>query len=547
MDKRQENLDCPTCRTPYDLSKYLPRNLGGSCKHAACDNCIKEALKKMKSNDINIGCLFPKCLQKIIPPSKYMSNKFPEDVFTIELLKKQTSDAQNLANNPSSEHQNTDPANIIKPETSSTKIEPQNSKTIKTESSSTKIDAQKSGTIQSKPSDVKIEGIKNEETQKPSNSQVQNSNNAQVSKNDAPSNNPTKMNDATNRNHEVILPTSDSHTEDDSKAYEENMRQQIMNQRSSNWMTYQTLDPMELKRDITKSLLEGNEELQLKERMSIDSKAMVSRRTSKLIPRKYDEDFNSILTPTKIDGFEKDDSLHKSSAEQRPTEIKSPEGLFSASLIQHCHKRVKVYLNDPSLSLKSNAINHFPKSFDRKESNMRNIMIENWFFSRKIIPNFFTNCIQFSRSSTSKGTSLHTVMDTAPILKETLIKITLLKYDASESSHFGFCDKSEEISLQENKMRFNPDQPHCYITDGYSKFKISENEFSALSWKSSQGPNFQTGDEIYIHVIPKRSIIFYLKRQNISIKYSHFDTFCDIRFFMTIVVRTNVFEYQQLI
>ena len=193
------------------------------------------------------------------------------------------------------------------------------------------------------------------------------------------------------------------------------------------------------------------------------------------------------------------------------------------------------------------SIDHFPRSFERHESNMRTITVENWLFSRKIIPSFFYNCIHFSRSSTSKGTSLHTVMDTSPILKESLLKITLLKYDASESSHFGFCDKSEALSLQDNKMRFNPERPHCYITDGYSKFKISDNEFSALSWKSSRGSCFQSGDEIFIHVIPHKSIVFFLRRQNVSVKYKDFDKFCDIRFFMTVVMRTNVFEYRQLI
>lgn len=225
----------------------------------------------------------------------------------------------------------------------------------------------------------------------------------------------------------------------------------------------------------------------------------------------------------------------------------SVDEVFSATLVQSCNKKVRKSIFDSQAQFNAKNIDHFPKTLDKHESNLRTITIENWLFSRKIVPHFFYNCVQFTRQSTSKGTSLHTVMNTEPILQETLFKITLLKYDSTEGSHFGFCDKSEALSLQENKMRFNPEQPHCYITDGYSKFKVSDTEFSALSWKTSSGSAFQSGDEIYIHVIPRKSVIFFLKRQNISVKYKGFEKFCDIRFFMTIVMRSNEFRFQKLI
>lgn len=253
---------------------------------------------------------------------------------------------------------------------------------------------------------------------------------------------------------------------------------------------------------------------------------------------------------------EKQEALPESTFSPRTTEILnkfnlnasgSIDEVFSATLVQTCNKKVQKSIFDSQAQFNPKNIDHFPKSLDRHESNLRTITIESWLFSRKIVPHFFYNCVQFTRQSSSKGTSLHTVMNTDPILQETLFKITLLKYDSTEGSHFGFCDKNEALSLQENKMRFNPEQPHCYITDGYSKFKVSDTEFSALSWKTTNNSAFQSGDEIYIHVIPKKSVIFFLKRQNISVKYKGFDKFCDIRFFMTIVMRSNEFRFQKLI
>ena len=237
-------------------------------------------------------------------------------------------------------------------------------------------------------------------------------------------------------------------------------------------------------------------------------------------------------------------------ADQPQSDVSSvirPNCPFSATIISGCPNKIFSLINETENGPNKSPIDHFPKSFERKQSNLRNISIEKWFFSRKIVPDFYYNCISFSRSSTSKGISLHTVMNTEPFLKETLLKIKLVKYDSSESSHFGLCDKGEFSSLQDNKMRFNPDQPHCYVTDGYSKFKISDQEFSALSWKNSEGFGFQSGDEIYIHILPEKSITFFLKRHNISIRYKGFHQYCDIRFFMTLVIRSNVFEYQQLI
>jgi hypothetical protein len=297
-----------------------------------------------------------------------------------------------------------------------------------------------------------------------------------------------------------------------------------------------------------KNMLNTGEEVNLNRRMTTDNLNM-SRRTSALTGRLISDSLPLHRSQSRSNRTDLESSFESAGLQQRHDELSSLAGedVFSASVIQACDKRITRSILESRESFRKSEINHFPKTFERHEVNLRTITIEQWLFSRKIVPHFYSNCVQFSRSSTSKGTSLHTVMTTTPIDKETLIKVTLLKYDATESSHFGFCDKSESLSLQENKMRFNPEAPHCYITDGYSKFKVSDNEFSALSWKSSIGSTFRSGDEIYIHVAPQRSIVFYLKRQNISVRYKGFHKFCDIRFFMTIVMRGNVFQYQQLI
>ena len=591
MEKKLESFECQKCGNLYDTNKHLPRNLGIPCKHIICDFCVKEIFKKMKTDTFTFSCPSQGCFRQIRPESRYMSKCFDEDTLTSELVKKSKNekkiDAEKESDEKERDQKVDDETNKngktrneikkdmeIKEDTGKLKIKTEvesqavllnklNEKTEGTEQIENKTQIKISnniitGKIKDENKSIIISIIESEVllTKKETENKLLKfddtenlKENTKVEKlKEKKKFNTTKITESFEKYHENQDKVSQSNNESLQKEILLNDETLNIMEENKILIDQKLLDTTTPFQDSELELIPMNqlntgEELLLTNRMTSEFTIKSRRSTGLKLKDPIDAKLNQESSyPNLLTG------LPKTAQETNLPQIQNiPERLFSATLVQTTFKNVRKLLEETELSEPSFWIDHFPKSFETHESNIRTITVEKWLFSRKIIPSFFYNCIQFSRSSTSKSTSLHTVMDVTPITAETFIKLTLLKYDASESSHFGFCDKNEALALQENKMRFNPEQPHCYITDGYSKFKISENEFSALSWKSSKGSCFQSGDEIYIHVIPKKSIIFYLKRQNVSIKYKDFDKFCDIRFFMTIVMRTNVFEYKRLI
>lgn len=711
MDKKNDLLECPRCKSLFDENKYLPRNLGVPCKHIICDFCVKDILKKMRSDTFHFLCPITGCFKQIKPESRYMSKCFSEDIFTMDLIKKAKQELLTLRISDPIELNPNELLHLNKSENDQLVKIPvllnQNQESLNKNEVEVKIEVQNQNLMQKDKNIIENESLekKNEENEdlnkfvkkdvkidemetnsKESDSKVlkkvfdendiqnteiltkndkttieikvETQNHEKVVKNDdfellrnkkleicnnenekkelnikADENvieiehneeinnrKDTKLTrldidnyglqnstfsevEKTNENKESISQKmieketcdkkSDKNTtipqfekENIEELTNEKLKQELKTEQDKNLIHFPEIS-------LRKSQLETSDEFLIGLRIKQDEISMLSRtsdiqkvdnssekmikklsfeknRLSDLIKTENVEKEIPILSNDQIevkidqenaktDTFIENNNTNEKRASnlssknlflnpEKTTNIKSSiEQLFSASLVQSCYKNIALLIEKTEKQESPYKINHFPKSFEKIESHLRTITIENWFFSRKIVPSFFNNCIQFTRSSTSKGISLHTVMSTSPILKESLFKISLIKYDPSESSHFGFCDKEESLLLQENKMRFNPGRSHCYVTDCYSKFKISANEFSALSWKSSNDSSFQAGDEIYIYVIPAKTIVFYLKRQNISVKYKYFDQYCDIRFFMTIVMRTNVFEYRQLI
>ena len=558
MEIKTDSLKCPKCANLFDSLKHLPRSLGIPCKHIICDFCVKEILKKMKTDTFSFKCPSNDCFKQIRPQSRYMSKCFTEDFLTSELVRKKMT-----LKNLSSEKEVKDNFEKKRQEAKERQLD------LKFETIALELDCLKN------PDQYK--NVQKDSFKIQTIIETEKKNELNFYENFIEIEDELKVNtdqywiDKTNRDREWV--------ENRNKAFGLKLLHQVMmgpfqgERRMTNLEKRQgfvdenkTLEKGTINQNPEKfpAKLNNFKAIVLKE-LSPENKEMISfnqlctndeqltmrRMTGDFIPKSNGNKsvkmrysiFPEFKQQKNINNEKKNLELINYSL----LNLKNPEQLFSATLTKYCFKNVQDLLNRIEKNPNEYLIDHFPKYFERRESNTRIISIENWIFSRKIIPSFFNNCIRFSRSSRSKGTSLHTVMDTRPILKETLIKVTLLKYDSSVSSHFGFCDKKEALSLQENKMRFNPEEPHCYVTDEYSKFKVSESEFSALSWKKDKESCFASGDEIYIHVIPDKSIVFYLKRQNVSIKYKEFQKFCDIRFYMTIVMRTNVFEYKWLL
>lgn len=176
----------------------------------------------------------------------------------------------------------------------------------------------------------------------------------------------------------------------------------------------------------------------------------------------------------------------------------------------------------------------------------RFIVIENWVLSRKITMNFEGNKIFFSRKSKSVSQTLHCLVNMNKISQESLFRIRLVNYDNSCCSHFGFCDVKEVECIKNNKMRFSSKHARCYITNGYAPCILESQQYFGVKW-CEEDRNFQKGDVIYIHVMPQKVIQFYLQRQNMTISFERFDDHCDLRLFMTFVMKSNEYEFEQLL